>query len=169
MLAHTLIKFAIVIKSEKLDFSEITDKIFVGQTPQKSDYVHLKKLGVGLVINMRGEYPSKIFSRQKLIREIWVPTLDSRFISMRPAKIHRAAKIAEDAIQEGDKVYIYCRKCRHRSVAMAAAILILQGVPLNKAISLILKKRPVADPEAKQVMSTLHDIDNLTLSKVKNN
>jgi protein-tyrosine phosphatase len=51
-------------------------------------------------------------------------------------------------IQSGGKVYTHCAAGRHRSVAMAAAILIAQGLEPEGAISLIKSKRPVADPDA---------------------
>jgi protein tyrosine phosphatase (PTP) superfamily phosphohydrolase (DUF442 family) len=39
-----------------MDFSAITDDLFIGTTPSVSDYDHLRELGVQLVINMRIEH-----------------------------------------------------------------------------------------------------------------
>ena len=36
-----------------MDFSKITEDLFIGMTPYATDYDHLRALGVRLVINMR--------------------------------------------------------------------------------------------------------------------
>ena len=46
----------------RMNFSPITDDLFIGRTPSTVDYNHLRELGVKLVINMRVEYrPRKDF------------------------------------------------------------------------------------------------------------
>jgi len=51
-------------------------------------------------------------------------------------------------IQDGESVLIYCRQGRHRSVAMAACILIGMGYSADPAMELISSKREIADPYA---------------------
>ncbi len=51
-------------------------------------------------------------------------------------------------IAKGGKVYAHCAAGVHRSVALAAAILIAQGFDLEAAIRLIKDRRASADPDA---------------------
>jgi len=54
-------------------------------------------------------------------------------------------------IEKGDGVLVYCREGRHRSVAMAACILIGLGYTADDAMDLITAKREVADPHAPHI------------------
>lgn len=51
-------------------------------------------------------------------------------------------------IAAGESVLVYCRAGRHRSVAMAATVLIGQGYSAEDAMRLIKSKRAKADPYA---------------------
>jgi protein-tyrosine phosphatase len=135
----------------KLDYSKITDSLYVGKTPRGKDYAALKDLGITLVINMRVEWPSPIVSRQKQLPELWLPLIDTRFTPYSQKRLLSGAQAAVEAIEKGGKVYVYCRMGRHRSVAMAAAILIRQGHSPTSLAKLINQQRPVADLQASQV------------------
>ena len=45
-------------KIPRMDYSRITEDLFIGTTPTIADYEHLRELGVRLVINMRWEFHS---------------------------------------------------------------------------------------------------------------
>ena len=58
-------------KIPRMDFSKITDDLFIGTTPFVRDYNHLRELGVRLVINMRfTHYPGQMimFNRSAFCR-----------------------------------------------------------------------------------------------------
>jgi len=130
-----------------VDFSEITPWLFIGTTPQITDYDRLRALGVRLVINMRVErrpYPDYHNPPLKLL---WLPTFDSPLIHIPLRTLQRGAHAALLAIEAGEKVYVHCAAGAHRGVAMGAAILIARGYDPMEAMALIKKRRPAADPD----------------------
>ena len=129
-----------------MDFSQITDDLFIGTMPTAMDYDHLRDLGVRLVINMRfarGPHPD---SHPEALNFLWLRTIDSPIILIPVQKLIQGTQAALETIRHGGKVYSHCAKGRHRSVAMGAAILIAQGHTPETAMQLIKKQRQIADP-----------------------
>jgi hypothetical protein len=130
-----------------MDFSQITNDLFIGTMPTVTDYDHLRDLGVRLVINMRfmrGPHPD---SHPEALNFLWLQTIDSPLVLIPIRKLVQGTQVALETIRNGGKVYSHCAKGRHRSVAMGAAILIAQGQTPETAMQLIKKQRPIADPE----------------------
>ena len=142
-------------KQTKFNFSKITDYLLIGTTPKPSDYEQLKKLGVDLVINMRAD--SKATSN--LIPTLWVPWLDIWYIRISPRILKNAVMQSRQVIASKGKIYVYCKVGRHRSVVMAAAILIAQGYSADKAMQLIKSKRPIADPEPNYIKKSIFNFE----------
>ncbi len=131
-----------------MDFSQITDNLYIGTTPNGRDYDILRSLGVRLVIDMRflrGPFPRR---RKPPINYLWLRTIDNPLLPIPILKLVRGAHAALEAMRLGGKVYAHCAYGRHRSVAMGAAILIAQGHSPEAAMSLIKQRRPRADPDA---------------------
>jgi protein-tyrosine phosphatase len=63
----------------------------------------------------------------------------------------QGTRAALQVIGSGGRVYTHCSRGRHRSVAMAAAILIAQGFSPEAAMQLIKERRPEADPGASHI------------------
>ncbi len=143
-----------------LDKSQITDSLYVGRTPRKGDYQALHDLGITLLVNMRAEWPSPLVARQKLIQDVWVPSLDLPIGFVSQKRLLATAQLAKKVIDAGGKVYVFCHKGRHRSVAMASAILMLQGYSLDEVHSLFAMQRPVADLERYQVRRSVRRFSN---------
>lgn len=139
----------------RLDYSEITHGLIVGKTPYGKDYQTLQDIGVDLAINMRVEWPIKLLSRQQLIQEVWLPSVDSRYFPINQKRLLKVATKAKEIIDDGGKVYVYCREGRHRSVVMATVILIMQGYSQDSIRKLISIKRPISDMRAIKVASTI--------------
>jgi protein tyrosine phosphatase (PTP) superfamily phosphohydrolase (DUF442 family) len=139
-----------------MNFSKITNDLFIGNMPTLQDYDRLRKLGVRLIINMRfsrGPQPdSRPFGdaqgRHQPISTLWLRSIDSPFFPISIQKLIRGAKTALETIREGGKVYAHCAYGRHRGVAMGACILIAQGLDPHDAMKLIAEQRSVADPYA---------------------
>ena len=130
-----------------MDFSAITDSLYVGTAPHPKDYDTLRELEITLVLNMRinrWPYPDP---HPTPLRSVWLPTFDFPLLPIPLRMLHRGVIVALEALETGGKVYVHCTKGVHRSVAMAAAILIAQGYPLAEATRLLKKRRPVADPD----------------------
>jgi protein tyrosine phosphatase (PTP) superfamily phosphohydrolase (DUF442 family) len=143
-----------------LDFSQITDQLYIGVTPKKNEYPFLRDLGIRLIINMRAETVLRKPPETEEITEIRVPTLDNFLFPIRHTTLVHPVELASEAIENGDKVYVFCRKGRHRSVAMGAAILISQGSSLIDSTRLLEEQRPVADTRAKHIHNAIVEFDN---------
>jgi dual specificity MAP kinase phosphatase len=131
-----------------VDFSQITQSLFVGKTPATEDYQKLRDLGVKLVINMRVEKRPNPDVHNPSLPVLWLPSFDFPLIPIPLFLLERGVNAALDTIQRGGLVYVHCAGGVHRSVALATCLLIAQGVPPKEAMELIKERRPVADPEA---------------------
>lgn len=138
-----------------MNFSPITDDLFIGAMPSVRDYDHLRGLGVRLVINMRWNAPPRPDPHDPPLDFLWLRTFDNFLL---PIPIHllvRGARTALETIRNGGKVYAHCAYGRHRGVAMGACILIAQGMTPGEAMRLIKSRRPVADPDIFYIRSRI--------------
>ena len=138
-----------------MDFSQITNDLFIGTTPSALDYDRLRDLGVRLVINMRfvrGPHPD---AHPQALDFLWLRTIDSPIFLIPHQKLLQGTHTALETIRSGGKVYSHCAKGRHRSVAMGAAILIAQGHTPEAAMQLIKQQRPISDPELFYIRSRI--------------
>jgi protein-tyrosine phosphatase len=131
-----------------MDYSQITDDLYIGRTPHTEDYDHLRSLGVQLVINMRLEKRPYKDVHNVPMPVVRIPTIDSPLFPIPMRALKRGVKAALPVFENGGKVYVHCQAGVHRGVAMGAAILIAQGYDPVEAMELIKEKRPEADPDA---------------------
>ncbi|HEY5983147.1 MAG TPA: dual specificity protein phosphatase [Anaerolineales bacterium] len=134
-----------------MDFSRITDSVYVGTTPQASDYRKLYDLGVRLIINMRFWWGQPANGDLPGLQYLRLRTFDSPLLPIPMRALFQGANAALGVIGGGGRVLAHCSRGRHRSVAMAAAILIAQGHSAEDAMELIKKRRPQADPAASHI------------------
>lgn len=130
-----------------MDYSKITDDLYIGTTPQADDYQHLHDLGIRLIINMRWDHPPQPNALDLDLKLLWLRTIDNPLFPIPIDKLVQGAQAALEAIQAGGAVYAHCAYGRHRGVAMGTAILIAQGYSPREAMALIKAKRSVADPD----------------------
>jgi protein-tyrosine phosphatase len=64
-------------------------------------------------------------------------------------------------LEKGEGVLVYCREGRHRSVAMAASVLIGQGRSADDAMQLISANRPKADPYAWHIQRRIRKFEQI--------
>jgi hypothetical protein len=128
-----------------MDYSKITDQLYVGTTPRSRDYALLHSLGTSLVINMRIGLPPVRDPILPPITSIWLPTVDSPFFPLPIHLLVKGARAALRVLDQGGMVYTHCSHGRHRGPAMGACILISQGMPAEQAMGLIEQQRVVAD------------------------
>jgi dual specificity MAP kinase phosphatase len=139
-----------------MNFSRITDHLFIGNTPSLHDYDRLRELGIRLIINMRftrGPQPDPhpfdaAQGKPRPISTLWLRSIDSPLFPIPIQKLMRGAQTALETIREGGRVYAHCAYGRHRGPAMGACILIAQGFDPHEAMELIVKQRPIANPYA---------------------
>jgi len=142
-------------KLPPVNFSRITDDLFIGDTPRSEDYELLRGLGVRLVINMRFEWRPPVDPHQPPLNFLWLRTIDSPLLLIPIRSMMRGARAALNTIREGGRVYTHCAKGRHRGVAMGAAVLIALGYDPFAAIDLIKRQRPDADPDIFYIRSRI--------------
>jgi protein-tyrosine phosphatase len=130
-----------------MDFSQITDELFIGTTPRTEAYHTLRSLGVKLVINMRAERPPHRDRHNPPMPALWLPTFDTPLVPIPMHALKRGARAAQKVISEGGKVYVHCAQGRHRGVAMGAAVLIAHGHSPEEAMRLVKERRAIADPD----------------------
>ena len=138
---------AIYDKIPLMDFSKITDNLFIGNTPRKDEYDFLRTLGVRLVINMRFDRRPALDLHHPPLDFLWLRTFDTPFLPIPIRSLMCGVCAALETIRAGGKVYTHCARGRHRGVAMGAAILIALGYDPDEAIELIKVQRPIADPD----------------------
>jgi hypothetical protein len=131
-----------------MNYSRITDKLFVGTTPKTEDYSVLRELDVQLVINMRIGLPPKPDRHATPMRSLWLPSIDSPLFPIPLRFLQAGAEEAIKVMESGGAVYTHCAKGRHRGPAMGACILVAQGLTPEEALRLIKARRPAADPQA---------------------
>lgn len=131
-----------------MDFSQVTENLFIGTTPPSEAYPFLRGMGVQLVINMRIERPPFRDRSNPPLRLLWLPTADTPLLPIPLRALRRGAEAALETFAQGGKVYAHCKGGVHRGVAMGAAILIAQGYPPEEAMALIKQRREAADPYA---------------------
>jgi protein tyrosine phosphatase (PTP) superfamily phosphohydrolase (DUF442 family) len=128
-----------------MNYSKITDTLYIGTTPKSEDYASLHELGVDLVINMRVGLPPRNDPRIPAMRSLWLPVIDSPLFPIPMRALNKGVSEALKVIQDGGIVYTHCSRGRHRGPAMGACILIAQGMSVEEAISLIKELRPASD------------------------
>jgi protein tyrosine phosphatase (PTP) superfamily phosphohydrolase (DUF442 family) len=138
-----------------MNFSQITDCLFIGDAPRGDDYDLLRELGVRLVINMCFEKRPTVDLHQPPLDLLWLPALDSPLLVIPIRHLRRGVQAALKTFQEGGKVYAHCKKGRHRGPAMGASILIALGYDPEQAIDLIKLQRPIADPDIFYIRSRI--------------
>jgi protein-tyrosine phosphatase len=129
-----------------VNYSKITEDLFIGTTPGVQAYERLRGLGVRLVINMRVEYRLRPDPHDPPLSLLWLPSFDSPFVPISIGLLKRGAQAAIETIRGGGKVYTHCAGGVHRGVAMGAAVLVAQGHLPEEAMGLIKAHRPMADP-----------------------
>jgi len=130
-----------------MDISKITDQLYIAAHPRAEAASAIRDLNVRLVINMIFIRPAKVYD-QPPFRMLTLRTFDSIFLPIPIGKLKRGVETALPVIDAGDSVLVYCREGRHRSVAMAAAVLIGMGYSADQAMQLIKSQRAKADPYA---------------------
>jgi hypothetical protein len=128
-----------------MNFSQITDDLFIGTTPSAKDYDQLRDIGVRLVINMRFIYGPHPDPGSPPLLLLWLRTIDSPFFPLPIPKLMIGARAAVEMIRMGGKVYVHCAYGRHRGPAMGSCVLIAQGYDPGSAMNLVTERRAVAN------------------------
>ena len=129
-----------------MDCSLITPTLYLGTTPEPEDYPRLRALGITYVINMRFEQRPHADPHPEPIYTLHFRTFDHPLFPIPMHVLEKGVRAALAEIERGGKVFVHCYGGRHRSVAMAASILIGQGYTAEAAMKLLKEKHDKADP-----------------------
>ena len=149
-----------------MDISHITDQLYIAAHPKAEDADAIRDLNVRLFLNMIFIRPAEVY-KQAPFRMMTLRTFDSIFLPIPIGKLERGVIAALPVIQAGDSVLVYCRQGRHRSVAMAAAVLIGQGQSADQAMQLIKSQRSKADPYAWHIQRRIRKFEEVWRAKEK--
>lgn len=138
-----------------MDLSLITDYLYISSLPSPHHAPYLKKSGVTLILNMIFHHPASEFYTPPFEVKT-LSTIDFPLFPIPLDLLNQGVIAANKTISQNQKVLVYCKAGRHRSVAMAACILISQGYSADEAMKLIKTKRPVADPHAWHIERRIH-------------
>lgn len=79
-----------------MNYSRITNQLYIGTTPKGDDYGTLHELGVSLVINVRIGTPPRRDPLLPPITNVWLPVIDSPLI---PIPIRALEKGVQEALK----------------------------------------------------------------------
>ena len=130
-----------------LDISQITDYLYVGARPRAEHAAELHARDVRLIISMIGTARPATAFAEPPFRLLWLRTYDTFLTPIPVSKLMEGVRTALPVIRDGGRVLTYCAQGRHRSVAMASAILIAMGHPADEAMRLLRARRRVARPQ----------------------
>lgn len=135
--------------SPVMDISPITDRLYIGRKPRtRDDYEELHRLGIHFIINTIWGSKPVPDPLSPPIPTLWIGLHDFLFLPIPTEALWEGMQEVLPRIQQGEKILVHCRRGRHRSVAMCAAILIAQGMTATEAMALIKEKRHYANPYA---------------------
>ena len=133
-------------KDAPLEYSKITNNLYIGAWPTKYNIDTIKSLGINLLLSTILESVDKELDQPplKLVKMRMSDALPKR--PYYPTKtMMRGVDAALDAFKKGEKVMVFCKSGRHRSATTACCILIGQGYKGKEAMKLVKKKRSQAD------------------------
>ena len=128
------------------DISKVTDYLYVASRIAKEHADDLKVLNFDLLISMIGQMPPDEIYTLPPFKTLWIKTYDTFFTPISIKKLLVGVEAALPIIQNKGKVLVFCMQGKHRSIAMAAAILISMGHTSEEAITLLTTARKIADP-----------------------
>jgi protein tyrosine phosphatase (PTP) superfamily phosphohydrolase (DUF442 family) len=131
-----------------MNASRITDHLYVSTRIRREDIEAIRDLDVQLIINMIAFVRPSPRLAELDAEVLWLGTFDFFLLPIPLRTLTRGVEAALPVICQGGRVLVYCQAGRHRSVAMASAILIGMGYSAEQAMDLVVEKRPVADPRA---------------------
>jgi hypothetical protein len=148
------------------DITAITDQLFIAAMPRAWHVEDIRGLGIDLILSMTLSPPPRFLSRKpyQLLR---LPVVDYWLLPIPLSALRKGVEAALPVIEGGGQVLVHCRGGRHRSVVMAACILVALGMTAEQAMDAIVARRAVADPHARHIEPRIKAFERYWLQKVK--
>jgi len=122
-----------------LQYSKITDNIYVGPQFNHKGLAHLQRNGIYAVVNLRIEFDDTARGLTPP-RYCYLPVVDDTSPTIE--QLETGVKFIQEIMDGGGSVYIHCGAGVGRAPTMAAAYFISSGCSLDEAIRMIRKVRP---------------------------
>ncbi len=136
---------------DRLNMTWITDQLAVGGRIRPEDIKALARAGITHVVDTRSEHVDDAAALANVhIELLSVPTADSYPLTIE--QMMQGARWATERMEHGGRVLIHCEHGVGRSVQLACAVLMYNGMPTRDALRLIQRKRWQAAPNYKQIV-----------------
>lgn len=135
-------------KHPKLDFSKITEYIYIGTNACCSTHFdeRLRSMGITADISLEAE---QLDAPRGADFYLWLPTRDHLPPTLAQLKVGVAA--LHELIKNKIKVYVHCERGHGRAPTFVAAYLIKEkGRTPKEAVAFITKRRPISHLTSKQ-------------------
>jgi len=133
------------------DISKITEKLYVGSLLKEAAESCVRSQGIKLIISMVCFYPPPAIYSQEPYESLWLPTFDFPLLPIPLRMLQKGVERALPVLEDGRSVLVFCRQGRHRSVALAASIMIAMNYTSSEAMTILKSARRVADPDASHI------------------
>ena len=143
-----------------MDVSQITNLLYIAAHPKAEHADEIQAMNVRLILNMIFIRPAEVY-RQPPFQMVTLRSFDSIFLPISINKLTRGVEAALPVLEAGNGVLVYCREGRHRSVAMAASVLIGSGFSADEAMEMIKSKRTKADPYAWHIQRRIRKFEQV--------
>jgi protein-tyrosine phosphatase len=134
--------------AQHLDISQITENLYISSRAKGKYIEDVLQLDPDLIISMIFERRPTQALTEAGLQVLWLRTVDFVLVPIPLRTLKRGVEAALPVIQDGGRVLVFCQGGRHRSVALASAILIGLGCSADEAMQLVSSNREVADPYA---------------------
>jgi protein-tyrosine phosphatase len=132
-------------KDIPLDYSQITENLYIGAWPTKYHREKIISLGVTFIIATILERTDKELNQPPLtLVHTRATDLGSRLIYP-TGQILKGVEPAVAAIHNGHKVMVFCKAGKHRSATMTACVLVGLGHSADEAIKIVEAGREEAE------------------------
>jgi protein tyrosine phosphatase (PTP) superfamily phosphohydrolase (DUF442 family) len=135
---------------DRLNMSWITPHLVVGGRVHPDDIARLAATGVTRVVDTRSEHHDEERALAEAgIQLLCLPAPDTYPLTVE--QLNEGARWINAQIDNGQRVLVHCEHGVGRSVLLAAAALVMEGVGAEEALKLIQRKRWQAAPNHRQM------------------
>lgn len=135
-------------KDVPLDYSPITENLFIGAWPTKYHVETIESLGVKLVISTILETPDKELGQSPLsMVRVRATDLGPRLL-FPTGQVLKGVNAALPVLQAGEGVMVFCKAGKHRSATLTACILVGMGHSADEAMRMVEEARSQAEFKA---------------------
>ena len=139
-----------------LDYSQITDHLYIAAWPTRAHRQQIIDLGVRLVISTILEKPDQELGEPPLrLVRVRAADLGKRLV-FPDGQIMKGVEAALPVLERRERVVVFCKAGMHRSATLTACILTAQGYTPDEAIRLVLEKRSRAHFNVSHVQKIKH-------------